>query len=67
MREIKEILRVETPPPLVLNKHCQICEFRERCHTEAAAKDDLSLLRAITEKEIRKYARRGIFTLIQLS
>jgi len=31
------------------------------------AKDDLSLLRSIGEKEIAKYARRGIFSVTQLS
>jgi predicted RecB family nuclease len=66
MEEIKEIQRAG-PPPLTLNSHCQICEFRQRCHAEATAKDDLSLLRGIVEKEIRKYGRRGIFTVTQLS
>jgi len=46
----------------VLNDHCPECEFRERCHAEAAAKDDLSLLRGMAEAEVAKYARRGIFT-----
>jgi predicted RecB family nuclease len=67
MEEIQTIQGAETPPPLTLNSHCQICEFRHRCHTEATAKDDLSLLQGIVEKEIRKYRRRGIFTVTQLS
>ena len=67
MEEIKAIQGAGTPPPLTLNSHCQICEFRQRCHAEATAKDDLSLLRGIAEKEIRKYGRRGIFTVTQLS
>jgi predicted RecB family nuclease len=46
---------------------CQLCEFHERCHAEATAQDDLSLLRGVGEKEIRKYGRRGIFTVTQLS
>jgi len=66
MKEIKEMQGTRTPP-LSLNNHCQICEFRQRCHAEATAKDDLSLLRAVGEKEIRKYGRRGIFTVTQLS
>ena len=56
-----------TPPKLILNRHCQVCEFRRRCHAEATAKDDISLLRGVSEKEVRKYARRGIFTVTQLS
>src|SRR5262249_9708444 len=28
-------------PRLTLNSHCQACEFRQRCHAEAVAKDDL--------------------------
>jgi predicted RecB family nuclease len=67
MKEIKEVQRAGTPPPLTLNSHCQICEFRQSCHAEATAKDDLSLLRGVAEKEIRKYGRRGIFTVTQLS
>jgi predicted RecB family nuclease len=64
---IKELQGVGTPPRLTLNSHCQVCEFRHRCHAEATAKDDLSLLRSVGEKEIRKYERRGIFTVTQLS
>ena len=67
MEEMQTIQGAATPPPLTLNSHCQICEFRHRCHTEATAKDDLSLLQGIVEKEIRKYRRRGIFTVTQLS
>ena len=67
MEEIKAIQGAGTPPPLTLNSHCQVCEFRHRCHAEATAKDDLSLLQGMVEKEIRKYGRRGIFTVTQLS
>jgi predicted RecB family nuclease len=67
MEEIKAIQGAGMPPPLMLNSHCQICEFRQRCNAEATTKDDLSLLRGIAEKEIRKYGRRGIFTVTQLS
>jgi predicted RecB family nuclease len=54
-------------PRLVLNDHCQVCEFRQRCHEQAVKEDNLSLLRGIGEKEIRSYARRGILTLTQLA
>jgi predicted RecB family nuclease len=66
MEEIKAI-QGTGPPPLTLNNHCPICEFRHRCHAEATAKDDLSLLQGMGEQEIRKYRRRGIFTVTQLS
>lgn len=68
-RMLKEIRSINSgaPPRLVLNRHCQICEFRERCYTEALAKDDLSLLRGMSQKEITKHHKRGIFTVTQLS
>ncbi len=67
LQEIKEAQETGTPPRQVLNPHCQVCEFQQRCHGEATAKDDLSLLRGMGEKEIVKYARRGIFSVTQLS
>jgi predicted RecB family nuclease len=67
LQEIKEIQSTGTPQHLMLNSHCQICEFHQRCQEEATAKDDLSLLRGLSQKEIRKYNRRGIFTVTQLS
>ena len=65
LEELRELPK--KPPALLLNDHCQVCEFRKRCHAEAMAKDDLSLLRGMSEKEVRKYSRRGIFTVTQLS
>ena len=55
------------PPRLTLNGHCQVCEFRGRCHAQAAREDDLSLLRGMTEQEIRRQNDKGIFTVRQLS
>jgi predicted RecB family nuclease len=57
----------DRPPQLVLNSHCQVCEFREQCHAEAKGRDDLSLLRGMSEGEVAKWGRRGIFTVTQLS
>ena len=65
--EIKELHRSGEPPKLVLNKHCRLCEFRQRCHAQSVKDDDLSLLTGMGEKEIRKYNRKGIFTTTQLS
>jgi predicted RecB family nuclease len=67
LKEISEAQATDKPPKLMLNPHCQVCEFRQRCLAEATAKDDLSLLRGMGEKEIAKYVRRGIFTVTQLS
>jgi predicted RecB family nuclease len=67
IEDAKELQRSNNAPQMVLNSHCQVCEFRQACRAKATAKDDLSLLRAMGEKEIRKYARRGIFTVTQLS
>jgi predicted RecB family nuclease len=55
------------PPRLVLNDHCHVCEFRQRCHAQAVKDDDLSLLRGMSEQEIGRQNRKGIFTVRQLS
>ena len=66
-QELTEMTKVTTPPSLILNDHCQVCEFRQRCHDQAVQEDNLSLLRGIGEKEIKRNARKGIFTVTQLS
>jgi hypothetical protein len=58
---------VPAPPSLILNDHCQVCEFRQRCHDQAVQEDNLTLLRGMGEKELRKLNRKGIFTVAQLS
>lgn len=55
------------PPPVILNKHCPYCQFRELCKSKAEQDDNLSLLSGITSKAIRRYEKKGIFTLKQLS
>jgi predicted RecB family nuclease len=47
LQEIKGMAGAGLTPRLILNSHCQICEFRERCHDLAIEKDDLSLLRGL--------------------
>lgn len=54
-------------PKLTLNEHCRLCEFQQRCHTEAVRQDDLSLLQGMGEAEVRQYRSRGVFTVTQLS
>ena len=67
---INDLLQMQHPdaqPTLSLIKHCDLCQFRDRCKSEAVAKDDLSLLRGIKPKEIATFASKGIFSVNQLS
>jgi predicted RecB family nuclease len=69
-RTLEELARLagpDPPPPLVLNDHCQVCEFRRRCLEEAKAKDYVSLLRGLNERAIKKLKKKGITTVTQLS
>jgi len=59
--------RSREPPPLILNKHCAVCDFQPRCRGLAIERDDLSLLNAMTSKERAKCNAKGIFTITQLS
>jgi predicted RecB family nuclease len=63
---LTELGRLETAK-LVLNEHCRVCEFQGRCNAQATKDDHISLLRGLSEKDIKNYNRRGIFTLTQLS
>lgn len=67
LEEIKDIQKEMSSPPLILNSHCQVCEFQQRCLQQATNDDNLSLLHGITEKQVIKYNRRGILTVAQLS
>jgi predicted RecB family nuclease len=66
LRDLQQTQEAE-PPRLVLNDHCQVCEFQRRCHDQAIREDNLSLLRGLGEKEVKGYARKGILTLTQLA
>jgi predicted RecB family nuclease len=65
--KIAALLVSASPPDLILNRHCQECEFRDRCHQKALEKDDLSLLGGMSAKERQKFRSKGIFTVAQLS
>jgi predicted RecB family nuclease len=65
-RDLQQIQAGELPR-LLLNDHCQVCEFRRRCHEQAVREDNLSLLRGMGAKEVRGLARKGILTLTQLT
>jgi predicted RecB family nuclease len=67
LREITLLREASKPPILTLNEHCPICEYSQRCRSEAIAEDDISLLKGMVEKTINKFRRRGIATIAQLS
>ncbi|RWK54610.1 TM0106 family RecB-like putative nuclease [Mesorhizobium sp.] len=67
LRDAERLQRAEGPPKLLLNDHCHICEFRNRCRDQAIREDNLSLLRGVGEKTIKRYARKGVLTLTQLA
>jgi predicted RecB family nuclease len=55
------------PPPVILNKHCPLCPFQRSCQAQAEQEDNLSLLDGVTARVMRQYAKKGIFTVTQLS
>jgi predicted RecB family nuclease len=65
--KITTLLSAKASPDLILIRHCAECEFRDRCRQKAIEKDDLSLLPRMTEKDRKQCARKGIFTVTQLS
>jgi predicted RecB family nuclease len=67
LEKIAVLLSSPAPPDLVLNRHCNECEFQARCRQKALEKDDLSLLAGMTEKERKRLHNKGIFTVTQLS
>jgi predicted RecB family nuclease len=67
MAELHQVQIAEAPPRLVLNDHCTVCEFRQRCQQQAMQEDNISLLRGMKEKEVKAYARKGILTVTQLA
>ena len=55
LRDIKELYASKQPPGLILNRHCRSCQFNNQCNIQAIKEDNLSLLRGMSEKEIKKY------------
>jgi predicted RecB family nuclease len=54
-------------PPVILNKHCPCCPFRDSCRERAEKEDNLSLLDRMTPKLLRQYQAKGVLTVHQLS
>jgi predicted RecB family nuclease len=54
-------------PSLVLNRHCDACEFKQLCRAKAVEADNLTLLKGMTSKEVAHQNSKGIFSVKQLS
>jgi predicted RecB family nuclease len=65
--KIMKLITAESPPDLILNRHCAECEYQIQCRLQATEKDDLSLLVGMAEKERKKLNSKGIFTVTQFS
>jgi len=65
--EVKQLYKSRFIPTHILNRHCDICEFRQHCHNKALEEDNISLLRGIGEKEVKANRKKGIFTLTQFT
>jgi predicted RecB family nuclease len=67
MTEVTQVQMDASAPLLLLNDHCQVCEFRDSCYAQALNEDNLSLLRGMNKLEITRLNNKGIFTVKQLS
>jgi predicted RecB family nuclease len=54
-------------PVVMLNEHCPSCQFRHKCKAAAEQADSLTLLDRMTPKLMRRFQRKGIFSVTQLS
>jgi predicted RecB family nuclease len=54
-------------PEVILNDHCPVCPFRDQCLAVAEKADSLTLLDRMTPKLLRRFHKKGIFTVTQLS
>lgn len=46
--DIRTLVSGNSPPDLILNRHCSECEFQAQCRQSGITKDDLSLLANLT-------------------
>jgi predicted RecB family nuclease len=67
LHELSEMRSTASPPRLMLNDHCPRCEFRKGCLARAEEADSLTLLDRMPPKLIKRYEKKGIFTVTQLS
>lgn len=66
-KKVGALVSANSPPDLVLNRHCPECEFETLCRKKAIEVDDLSLLSGMTANERASHRSKGIFTVTQLS
>ena len=62
-----ETLGAQKEQPRFLCSHCDVCEFRTKCHSRAVEDDNMSLLRGMRRGQIEEQNKKGIFTLYQFS
>ena len=67
IQRINSLLSSDSPPDLLLNRHCSECDFQDHCRERAMEKNDLSLLSGLTAREKLRLNNKGIFTVHQLS
>jgi predicted RecB family nuclease len=67
LTRLRVLIAGSEEPPLALNRHCDLCEFKQLCRTKAQEADNLTLLRGLTSKEMMRQNSKGIFTVRQLS
>jgi predicted RecB family nuclease len=67
LRGLREINDGCPLPKLILNDHCRVCAYRTGCLAKATEADSLSLLDRMTPKLVKRFERRGILTVTQLS
>jgi hypothetical protein len=65
--DLRTLIANRSEPKMVLNRHCTVCEFRNRCRQQAEQRDDLSLLQGLTSADVASMNARGIFTVTQLA
>lgn len=67
LSDIVAIYNGNSSPQLRLNDHCKVCTFNDYCRHIATDNDDLSLLKGLSQKEITKLNKKGLFSVTQLS
>ncbi len=67
LSSVRALLSDDQEPPLILNAHCAVCDFRSNCRRVAIKRDDLSLLIGMTPKDRSKARAKGMLTISQLS
>jgi predicted RecB family nuclease len=67
LTRLRRQIASDNEPLLTLNRHCDLCEFKQSCRVKAVAADNLTLLKGMTSKEMARHNSKGIFTVNQLS